>query len=628
MEPVTKENRNFIAIPDLRVYLPPADSQTIGINARFQDIIILYCGQRECILNWKGSDDGGSIPKNPGMRDFVDQVREKLETYSPETVKDIIIRWAISTPPGKRIEFLDRLTHLSPKENTHIGGPELIDEINGLAKRVENGNYGEYRGEDDYPYGEDFSDESWADEIDTFMEDARSNMKSGSYALARDAYSMLFRILESGEESGHLPGNYDPASMLSTDLNEARSCYLLSVYFTSPPEMRPVNLYEGMQRFATLVGDDLNLRSMKSAGLEILPDFDEFLEAWIELLRGKNSTFTRYLLREAVILSGGINAIAELAQKTGSEHPSAYIAWIEMLEKEGNFVDMARAAEKGLASVPGDYVRRAEIGECLVRAGEHLGNIDLQISGSHEAFYSFPSLKNLLSLLLIAEKQNGYYGEIEAAISRIDSLIRDKRKNNVPVSMEDEESSKSFAGDSLLVQTFLLGGRYEDAFNSIISKPSLGWSYGDNQKGLVLAFFLKLLAGEKDAHSASNIERLWEDSTGHTGFLFMDQEGIAKRFGTAMDKIFRSAKLSDDEKVKYTKWCVEETGKRTDAIVGGKHRNSYNKAAVVLVACAEMLSKHGERSAGKELVEGYRSKYNRHSAFQGELRNALRIASL
>ncbi|MCL5783106.1 MAG: hypothetical protein M1476_04260 [Candidatus Thermoplasmatota archaeon] len=108
----------------------------------------------------------------------------------------------------------------------------------------------------------------------------------------------------------------------------------------------------------------------------------------------------------------------------------------------------------------------------------------------------------------------------------------------------------------------------------------------------------------------------------------MDQEGIAKRFGTAMDKIFRSAKLSDDEKVKYTKWCVEETGKRTDAIVGGKHRNSYNKAAVVLVACAEMLSKHGERSAGKELVEGYRSKYNRHSAFQGELRNALRIASL
>ena len=564
------------------------------------------------------------MPGNPGLREFMDRVEERLKTYPREDMMNILLEWAVKTPPGKRLEFLERLFPPDSAEIRQEAGSGLLKEIRALAKRVDEGSYGDAEREDDDFYDAEQADESWTSEIDEFMQMAQARMIRGDYGLARDAYAMLFGILASGEESGHLPGSYDPFELLETDIDEARSDYLLSIYFSSPGNARAANMLKGMRYFGQHVGDSLNLRSVAGAGLTPLPDFDEFLKSWIDLLKRTGDGFARYLLREAVILSGGVDGIADLARKEGQHHPGAYIEWLKMLEKEGDFSEMEKAAGEGLKNVPADYIRRAEIGECLARAGKRLRHKDVRVFGFHEAFYSMPSLNHLLSLLNVTESAGSCRKEIDASIYRINSLMHQHDHSTYREPAGDNETRKSFATENLLVETFLLGGRHREALDAVKGKKSLGCSYGMNPKGLVLYFFLKLLAREGSNHPAPNIELIWKDMTDRTSDYSPRIQDEGEPFRKAMEKVFRSISLSADERRMYVEWCIGETGKRVDAIVGEKHRGSYNKATALLVASAEMLGNQGDVKTGEDMIDTYRLKYSRHSAFQHELRNSIR----
>ena len=571
----------------------------------------------------------GNMSDNPGLREFMNRVEERLKAYSREQLMTILLEWAVKTPPGKRAEFLEKLFPLDVAGIKQESGPELLKEIRALAKRVDEGSYGEAQGEDyDFydaeHYDAEQADESWASEIDEFMQMAHDCVIDGKYSLARDAYAMLFGILDSGEESGHLPGSYDPFELLETDIDEARSSYLLSIYLSSPGNSRATNMVKGMRYFGPYVGDSLNLKSVAGAGLAPLPDFDRFLKSWIELLRRTEDGFARYLLREAVILSGGVAGIADLARRDGQHHPSAYVEWMKLLEKEGDFSGMEEAAREGLRNVPADYVMRAKIGEYLASAGKHLGHKDTRVYGFHEAFYSKPSMNHLLSLLDATGSTDAYQKEIDASITRINSLMHRRDNEGYRTRTWDNETEKSFATEDLLVETYLLGGRHREAFDAVFDEKSLGWSHGLNQKGLVLYFFLKLLARDGSKRPAPNIELIWKDITGSILGLSSGLKDEGEIFRKAMEKVLRSISLSADERKMYVQWCVKETGKRVDAIVGEKHRQSYHKAAALLVASAEMLRNQGDLKAGEDLIDTYRMKYNRHSAFQDELRNSIR----
>ena len=145
----------------------------------------------------------------------------------------------------------------------------------------------------------------------------------------------------------------------------------------------------------------------------------------------------------------------------------------------------------------------------------------------------------------------------------------------------------------------------------------MGWSYGHNPKGLVIPFFLVLLCKGKNLYSAQNLEQLWNEAVNNiSGYSY---NNLAERFQRAMDRVFQSIQLSKDEENKYMRWCIQETGRRVDAIVGNKHRKSYHKAANLLVALAEVLANRDMKSSGIDLIERYRQKYHRHSAFRQEL---------
>jgi hypothetical protein len=59
------------------------------------------------------------------------------------------------------------------------------------------------------------------------------------------------------------------------------------------------------------------------------------------------------------------------------------------------------------------------------------------------------------------------------------------------------------------------------------------------------------------------------------------------------------------------------------AIVEGLHRKSYEKAAVVVVACAEVLQARGRGTQAEKLLADLRSRFPRHRAFQDALKAAV-----
>lgn len=78
----------------------------------------------------------------------------------------------------------------------------------------------------------------------------------------------------------------------------------------------------------------------------------------------------------------------------------------------------------------------------------------------------------------------------------------------------------------------------------------------------------------------------------------------------------------------YLDFIIDIIGQRVDAIVGGKYRNSYGKAATLLVAAVETLASRNEGQRGVELLDEFRQKYPRHSAFKRELANTLKLSHL
>jgi len=539
---------------------------------------------------------------NMTYKEFIEQVQTRLNNFSLKDLRLVILEWATKLPPAKRKEFLRKL--ILP-QNIIINDSEgvnehILEELTLFADQVKDGEFYEGYGWD-YEIEDErvFGDESWVEEVETFFIEANEAFRSGNYEIATKIYEVLFSLLSDHAEN--LPAQYDAEDMIKTDLNEARSCYLRVTYLSSSPHERCERMLNVVKNIQFDIGKSVNLQAMINADMEPIPDFNDFLLSWIELLKKHDEPHFKFLLREAVKLSGGIKAIAEFAQEEGATHPEAFIEWIEELEQEKNYQQMINAAEKGLEKVTGIHaILRAKIAEALAKAGKYVNNLEIQLRGWQEAFYSDPSLSRLLSLLTIADQKDIYQEEIEIAINKIKTVM---------------------VSDNLRAQLHLLAGNYQAAYNSCKNKKALGWTYGSNPKILVIPFFLKYLAKREKKNSGVNL--LWKWALQNTCGYRYGSDDMLERYQQVMEDIFETIHLTPKEEKKYLEWCIKETGERIEAIVGNQYRKSYHKAAMLLIATAETLIIQGKKSAGLDLYFKYQQRYSRHRRFQQEVKSAL-----
>jgi hypothetical protein len=107
----------------------------------------------------------------------------------------------------------------------------------------------------------------------------------------------------------------------------------------------------------------------------------------------------------------------------------------------------------------------------------------------------------------------------------------------------------------------------------------------------------------------------WED----------EREGsVLKRLGRAYAERFAQVQVDAKRQERLLSWCLDVAQRRVGTIVGNQHRRSYDRAAVLTVACAEALRLRGDEAAASTLVSDVRSRFPRHRAFQSEMESALR----
>ncbi len=66
------------------------------------------------------------------FREFIERVESRVDGYSIETLREIVLDWAKHTPPEKRHAFLDKLVPPAPSPHP-VSATELLDEIDALA---------------------------------------------------------------------------------------------------------------------------------------------------------------------------------------------------------------------------------------------------------------------------------------------------------------------------------------------------------------------------------------------------------------------------------------------------------------------------------------------------------------
>ncbi|MEW9676813.1 hypothetical protein ABRT01_11605 [Lentibacillus sp. L22] len=554
---------------------------------------------------------------------FMSEVQRRLADYSAEEIRNLIMEWAAEELPDKRMDFLNKLKLENQEGMSQTDADTLRGEIETFAKDVEDGAYVDgYGWDDDLKEERDFGDESWSGEMDNFFLKARNLLREGHHEAAEEVYRKLFDILEMGEEPGFLPGVLDINHMLEVDLHEQIALFLRSVYLNAKPEDRVNLLFETMNEFAYWTSPRVNLTDVCDSLDAPLPDFHAFLTDWIEFLKEKPPFHVNQLLREAVFLKGGIQAIAAFASSYADKFPEAYMDWIWALEKEGKEESMLKVVTEGLEKIPDNFTVRANIAEKMTEIGREHNDSRMELKGLGESFHSNPSIKYLLDLYILAEKED-CLDEIRDEVENRMNELRDEGSVRGEIfRFTDSRHTTIDEGD--YIQALILGGRYEKVFEMCQGKGSLGWSSAAHPKPIMLTFLMDVLS--RGNNNSKVLKDQWRYAISRG--IFGNQEINMDKYNQVLNQVKSAVYLTEEQEEFYLTWCRNETGRRIDAIVGNKHRGSYNKAAKLLVAMAETLASSRNKQDGLRFVEKYRSKYWRHSAFKREVAEALETSEL
>ncbi len=190
---------------------------------------------------------------------------------------------------------------------------------------------------------------------------------------------------------------------------------------------------------------------------------------------------------------------------------------------------------------------------------------------------------------------------------------------------EDQYETPAWTDRSVLAHACVLAGDIEGAHRLASREKVLGWSDSSNPQGFVVPLFLVLLSGKTLNALPSSLKQLWhrglETSLGLDDWAEDDSELAKPR--KRLERIYAEQlprmALSQEKQEAFLAWCLAVSQKRVKAIVGEQHRRSYDKAAGLLAACAEVLRLRGKPEAAKAILDDVRQQFPRHRAFLAEL---------
>ena len=585
------------------------------------------------------------VTERMSLKVFLEAVERRLAECSADELRDILRAMAQRVPPAERQAFLAQLgvgeVSVPPPQTVW---EHLLSDIDDLALEIRRAMDSADEWEDWHGWDYDYEEtdlgpyERFVEPLTLLFERAAVAFDSGEVGLALEAYDKLFDLLGLEDDYGRgirlsdLPG---------VDGREAVGRYLRAIYETVPLDRRPQALYAQMReaRFWLDPFERPMLDDLVQISPFPLPDLEAFLADWIDFLRAQSGADADAWLREAVRMAGGVAGLEALARAEGRAHPRAYLDWFAALEEEGRYAEVLRAAQEALESLLPDLPIRAAIADHLCSAAAALGDPERFLFGRWEAFQAKPTLARLLDLWEAVPTFQERIAWMERAVKHVEGASGRRPSPSVgpfPYVEPDGLEQPADPDHNLLAHARLLACDLEAARRPVINKPVLGWSSRSSDQALIVSFLLILLSHRSLEELPPNLASLWSWSLLATSLGFWGygepgegEEELPGRLNAAYAECLawgrESGRLDLDEGQErvYLDWCLDVAHRRVTAIVGNQHRRSYGKAAVLTVACAEVLRLRGEEAAARQWVEGIRDRFPRHRAFQAQLKSAL-----
>ena len=568
------------------------------------------------------------------MKAFVEQLEEKLASFSEDEMRSVFRQMARDISPSERQGFLRRLEPQKAVEETEremMGADSLLADIEALAEEIkeemENAEYHDdygdshWRGrwddddDDDEPYEDHHPD------IVALFDRTQACYDYGNLALARQAYSQLFDLIGLEDEYG---GGLSASELTGVDLHEARSRYLRSAYETETPEGRPAAVFGGMLRLRGYTyGDGPSLEDLVEISPRPLPDWDGFVADWIAYLRGQEGASADQWLRDALEAYEGTDGIEALAKEEGTKRPRAYLDWVAALAREERHQDAIDAATEALDALRPELTIRAEIADLLCKCAEATEDKKLPREARWQAFRSEPVLQRLFDLW-DAHPESSRVQTVRKAIAHAEEYAqRPAPKHDTYSYSENAQGLKDWVRISELLPAHarLLCGDWDAAKEMAAGKQVLGWSSSSAVQGLVVSAGLAALA-ETDGRRPRNVELQW-DRTLSGGSSYAAEKTSVSQVKAAHRQALQQSPMSADQTVAMLAWCVGVARRRVHAIVSNQHRGSYGKAATLTAACAEALMAQGKGDDGQKLLTDIKEEFPRHRSFQQSLKGAV-----
>jgi len=192
--------------------------------------------------------------------------------------------------------------------------PDLQGDVESFVAEITNGAYAEGYGFDsDYGEYRTFGDQSWAVEMDALLDRAGAAFLAGEATLARGAYRVLLEAIGRDDAERGFPGAGTPEELIRSDLGEAKTRYLRSIWESEP----------GATQRESLPDLDRVLPDLIAALREIHPDGLRF------------GAQARRLLAEATERHCGVDGLADLARTPEPSRAEGYRDWVDALAGAG-----------------------------------------------------------------------------------------------------------------------------------------------------------------------------------------------------------------------------------------------------------------------------------------------------
>jgi len=571
------------------------------------------------------------------IRKFIKTVEKKISAYNKKELENILKEMALNISTENRETFLETLKPVdkaSQELKNIISKNTLLKNIKNIKENIkedmekchENQHlYVEYY----HDYDDCFENEEPYDEyygyISDFFDRTQSVFESQDFELAYKAYIELFKIFFKEDDFSNRIYSY---KLKNIEMTDQILFFLRSLYESTELEKRADKIFKQLTeiyyRYNFYHRKLISIQDIIDAHQIPLSNKDQFLKDWIELLKKHKDDKSKYWLREAILLSSGIEGLKAFALKHGEQQPRAYLEWISYYFDKKDFKETVNVAYIALKNLNKKLAIKSAIGDLLYKASLEINNKKGIQDGLWESFSNKPTLERLLNL--VEDKDNN---ELKLILKKAEKIAKDYKtpKNNdyydVNDFYDDNHEESVTRSEKLITHLELLNKKFSTVIEKSKKEDCLGWSYDTSSQGVLVPVFL-LVISNMNSRSYFNIEKLWNQSVKNSfdRFSFDKNEKYHEKLKKLYKRVFFNFKFKDQDEKDYLEFCVNLAHKRTEAFLAEKLRGHYWKAAMLISACSETFLTLNQKEKAEKIIHESVENNKRFSAYKRELKEA------